>query len=69
MANDFTGNYLSLDSGAVVNSPASPIMSAMIASDPHQYYREANVVGGVETDCVDYNAGGLLSDPDQPRVL
>ena len=60
MANDFTGNYLSLDSGAVVHSPASPVMSVMIASDPYQYFREANVVNGVETDCVGYNAGGYF---------
>ena len=60
MSNDWSGNWLALDTGAYVNSPASPIMSAMIASDPHQYYREANVVNGTETDCVDYNAGGYF---------
>mgnify|MGYP003329884840 CR=1 FL=1 len=50
MSNDWSGNFLALDTGAYVNSPASQIMSAMIASDPSQYYREEGVVNGTETD-------------------
>ena len=55
MPNDWSGNFLALDTGAYVNSPASPIMSVMLASDPAQYYREEGVVSSQETDCVSYN--------------
>ncbi len=60
MAQDWSGNFLALDTGAYVNSPASPVMSVMIASDPAQYYREEGTVSGTETDSVSYNASNYF---------
>ena len=60
MSNDWSGNFLALDTGSYVSSPASPIMSVMVASDPSQFYRESGVISGTETDCVDYNVSNYF---------
>ena len=50
MANDLSGNYIVMDTSAVVYSPASAVQSSMVGD--FVWMREMQTVSGVETDAL-----------------